>query len=290
MKRLGIFVDRRTLSSAEQLNALIRCRDVAEEMGHSAEFLFPVDIRKVPAMDALFIRARTDPLNVTYVASRMAEANGTPVIDDPDSIRICSDKVNMYSRLMQHRVPIPRTLFLSRHDLTLHRIRDIFGEIGSPLILKEPSTSFSLRVEKVHDPGEFLQVAKRFTRLSDWIVAQQFVESRYDWRVGVLDGELLYVCKYTIPDTTFKIQDSVNGHVVYCAVESIPAGQAPSQVIATGIQAARAVGTGLYGVDLKSSNGDCTVIEVNDNPSLEGGEDECYPEVYHKIICHLLER
>jgi glutathione synthase/RimK-type ligase-like ATP-grasp enzyme len=289
MSRLGIFVDRKTLSSAEQLHALIRCRDVAEEMGHSAEFLFPVDIRKIPVMDALFIRARTDPLNVTYVASRMAESNGIPVIDDPDSIRICSDKINMYSRLLQKGVPVPRTLFLSRTDLTLPRIREIFEAIGSPLILKEPSTSFSLRVEKVQDPGGFLQVAKRFFRMSDWIVVQQFVESRYDWRVGVLNGELLYACKYTIPDTTFKIQDSVNGHVVYCAVESIPADQAPAQVIATGIAAARAIGTGLYGVDLKSSNGDCTVIEVNDNPSLEGGEDDRYPDVYRTIIAHLLE-
>lgn len=290
MSRLGIFVDRKTLSSAEQLHALIRCRDVAEEMGHSAEFLFPVDIRKIALMDALFIRARTDPLNVTYVASRMAEANGIPVIDDPASIRICSDKINMYSRLIRSGVPIPRTLFLSRRDLSVSRIREIFEEIGSPIILKEPSTSFSLRVEKVQDPAEFLQVAKRFIRMSDWIVAQQFVESRYDWRVGVLNGALLYVCKYTIPDTTFKIQDLVDGHVVYCNVESIPADRAPPAVISTGIAAARAIGTGLYGVDLKSSNGDCTVIEVNDNPSLEGGEDELYPDVYHAIISHLLEQ
>ncbi|NYT21776.1 MAG: ATP-grasp domain-containing protein [Methanomicrobiales archaeon] len=290
MSRLGIFVDRKTLSSAEQLHALIRCRDVAEEMGHSTEFLFPVDIRKIPMMDALFIRARTDPLNVTYVASRMAEANGIPVIDDPASIRICSDKINMYSRLMQSGVPIPRTLFLSRSNLTLPRIREIFEEIGSPIILKEPSTSFSLRVEKVQDPDEFLQVAKRFIRMSDWIVVQQFIESRFDWRVGVLNGELLYVCKYTIPDTTFKIQDLVDGHLVYCRVESIPAEQAPGPVTAAGIAAASAIGNGLYGVDLKSSNGDCTVIEVNDNPSLEGGEDDLYPDVYRAIISHLLEK
>ena len=83
MSRLGIFVDRRTLSNSDQLNALIRCRDVAEEMGHDAEFLFPVDIAKIPRMDALFIRARTDPMNITYVASRTAELHGIPVIDDP---------------------------------------------------------------------------------------------------------------------------------------------------------------------------------------------------------------
>ena len=73
MSRLGIFVDRKTLSNSEQLNALIRCRDVAEKMGHDVDFIFPVDINKIPKMDALFIRARTDPMNVTYVAARMAE-------------------------------------------------------------------------------------------------------------------------------------------------------------------------------------------------------------------------
>ena len=97
MSRLGIFVDRKTLSNAEQLNALIHCRDVAEGLGHDAEFLFPVDINKIPKMDALFIRARTDPMNITYVAARMAEFHGIPVIDDANSIQICGDKINMYS-------------------------------------------------------------------------------------------------------------------------------------------------------------------------------------------------
>ena len=288
MSRLGIFVDRKTLSNAEQLHALIRCRDTAESLGHAAEFLFPADIRKVPRMDALFIRARTDPLNVTYVAARIAQSHGIPVIDDPDSIRICSDKVNMYAHLQRSGVRIPATLFFSKREINPGRVREIFAELGAPLILKEPSTSFSLRVEKVADPAAFLRVARRFIRMSDWIVAQQFIESRFDWRVGVLDGELLYVCKYTIPETGFKIQDQVNGHTVYCDVKSIPAQEAPAQVIELGIDAARAIGDGLYGVDLKTSNGDCCVIEVNDNPSLEGGEDQCYPAVYERIITHLL--
>ncbi len=95
MSRLGVFVDRKTLANAGQLNALIRCRDVAEGMGHAVDFIFPVDIQKIRRMDALFIRARTDPMNVTYVAAKMAEFCGIPVIDDPCSIQICGDKVNM---------------------------------------------------------------------------------------------------------------------------------------------------------------------------------------------------
>jgi len=287
MSRLGIFVDRKTLSNSEQLNALIRCRDVAEGMGHGVDFIFPVDIQKIRKMDALFIRARTDPMNVTYVAAKMAEFYGIPVIDDPRSIQICCDKVNMYSQLIRKGISLPRTEFLSKNDLTVERAAALFARLGSPLVLKEPSTSFSLRVEKVQNVAEFFKVARRFIRLSDWIVVQQFIESRYDWRVGVLNGRLLYACKYIIPSVTFKIQASVNGHLVYCGVESIPCEKIPRHVIQLGIEAAQAIGSGLYGVDIKNNNGDAYVIEVNDNPSLESGEDQYYPDVYEKIVTHL---
>ena len=67
-----------------------------------------------------------------------------------------------------------------------------------------------------------MHIGNRFTHMSDWIVAQEFIRSRYDWRIGVLDGQLLYACKYIIPPETFKIQASVNGHLVYCQTESVP--------------------------------------------------------------------
>lgn len=287
MSRLGIFVDRKTLANAEQLGALIRCRDVAEGMGNDVDFLFPVDINKIPKEDALFIRARTDPLNVTFVAARMAAFHNIPVIDDPQSIRICSDKINMYSHLIRAGVALPKTVFLAKQDLTVECVTRLFDELGSPLILKEPSTSFSLRVERVNDIAGFFRVARRFIRLSDWIVVQQYIESKYDWRVGVLDGKLLYACKYTIPSVTFKIQASVNGHIVYCGVESVPEEEVPPHVLKLGIEAANAIGHGLYGVDIKNTNGDAYVIEVNDNPSIESGEDDCYPRVFEQIVEHL---
>jgi glutathione synthase/RimK-type ligase-like ATP-grasp enzyme len=217
----------------------------------------------------------------------MASFHGIPVLDDPRSIQVCSDKVNMYSHLIRKDISMPKTVFLSKNNLTVGQVTGLFDELGSPLIVKEPSTSFSLRVEKVNDIAEFFRVARRFIKLSDWIVVQQFIESRYDWRVGVLDGQLLYACKYTIPSDTFKIQASVNGHLVYCGVESVSPDKVPPHVISLGIDAANAIGKGLYGVDIKNNNGDAYVIEVNDNPSIESGEDDCYPCVFEQIVDHL---
>lgn len=257
-------------------------------MGHTVEFIFPVDIKKIPKLDALFIRANTDPMNTTYVAAKMASLYGIPVIDDPESIRVCADKINMYMHLMKKDISMPRTKFFSKKELDEALAGDIFEELGTPLVLKEPSTSFSARVEKVSSPDELLKIAKRFFKLSDWIVVQEYIESRFDWRVGVINGELLYACRYIIPSETFKIQASVNGHIVYCDVESVPVDQVPPEVIDLGIAAGNAIGRGLYGVDIKESNGRLYVIEVNDNPSLEGGEDIHYPDMFRKIVSYLM--
>ena len=288
MGRLGVFVDRQTLGSSEQLTALIKLRDSAEAMGHTVYFIFPVEIAKIDTIDGLFIRSQTDPMNISFVAAKIAELRGIPVIDDPTSIQICSDKVNMYLHLMKEGVRIPETVFVRKGELTEHRAGELFRELGSPLILKEPSTSFSLRVEKVDSVPEFLKTAKRYIKLSDWVVAQKFIESDFDWRVGVLDGEPLYACQYIIPEETFKIQATVNGHVVYCAVKSVPLDQVPAPILGIAVQAARAIGGGFYGIDIKDQDGTPFVIEVNDNPSLEAGEDEHSPGLYTKIITHLL--
>jgi glutathione synthase/RimK-type ligase-like ATP-grasp enzyme len=288
LSKLGIFVNRQTLSSSEQLTAVVKCRDVAESMGHTAEFIFPVDMKKIPKLDALFIRANTDPMNTTYVAARIAQMYGIPVIDDPSSIQICADKINMYMHLMKNNVSMPRTKFLKKKELDEGLAEELFEELGTPLVLKEPSTSFSARVEKVSTIDEMLKIARRFFKLSDWIVVQEYIESRFDWRVGVINGQLLYACRYIIPSETFKIQASVNGHIVYCDVESVPADQVPPEVIELGRQAGNAIGNGLYGVDIKESNGKLYVIEVNDNPSLEGGEDAHYPDMFQKIISYLM--
>jgi glutathione synthase/RimK-type ligase-like ATP-grasp enzyme len=269
-------------------NALRQLRDAAEAMGHTVYFIFPTEIAKIGGVDALFIRSRTDPMNISFVAARMAEERGIPVIDDPASIRVCSDKVNMYLHLMREGVRIPETVFVRKGELTEKTSGEIFRRLGSPLVLKEPSTSFSLRVEKVHSVPEFLKTGRRFIKLSDWIVAQRFIESNFDWRVGVLAGEPLYACQYIIPQETFKIQATVNGHLVYCAVRGHPLDRVPGPVLEAAVRAARAIGGGLYGVDIKDRDGTPFVIEVNDNPSLEGGEDEHSPELYRRILGHLL--
>ena len=50
--------------------------------------------------------------------------------------------------------------------------------------------------------------------------------------------------------------------------------QAPREVIDIAVRAARPIGEGFYGVDLKQTDNGIVVMEVNDNPNLEHGIED----------------
>ncbi len=290
MANIACFVERYTVSRAEELTALANFKMAARDMGHNFDYIFRSDIGKIPNYDALFIRSLTDPLNAAYVASRMAELYGLRVIDDPDSIIICCDKINMYMHLLNRKVTIPETRFLGKDEMNRKMIESLYEELGSPLILKAPHTSFSMHVDKVTTTHQFEEVAKKYFRRSAEIVVQQFVPSSFDWRVTTLNGEVLFVCKYVMPTNSWKIQRTENGHIIWAKIEAVEMEKADPKLIEIGLEASKAIGEGLYGVDIKQIDGEYVVIEVNDNPNIDaGGEDAKNPEVYGRIVQYLAE-
>jgi len=236
--QLGIYVERYTISSSDEMNALTRLIQEARKLGHRADFLFRPDMYKIPQYDAIYIRALTDPLNSAYVAARTAEMHGVRVVDDPDSIRICCDKVNMYRHVIAGGVAIPDTRIVERHEMTLALGERLLRDLGTPVILKAPNSSFSMYVEKAATPAEIVAVGKRFLRRADRIIAQRFVQSSFDWRVGVMGGEPLYVCQYVIPKKRWKILTyTPEGKAVYGAVKGIPLAEAPVALLDTAVRA-----------------------------------------------------
>ncbi|MFH1688262.1 MAG: RimK family alpha-L-glutamate ligase [bacterium] len=291
MGQLGIYVERYTISNSDEMNALMRLSQVARKLGHRVDFLFRSDMYKIPEYDAIYIRALTDPLNSAYVAARTAEMHGVRVIDDPDSIRICCDKVNMYHCLLRNSVPIPQTRIVDRKDIGPALARQLIGELGNPVVVKAPNSSFSMYVERASTVEEFLLIARRFLRRADRIVVQQFIQSSFDWRVGVLNGEPLYVCQYVIPKKRWKIlTHTPDGRTIYGPVKSVPLEKASGELIELAVKAANAIGRGLYGVDLKQTETGYLVIEVNDNPTINAGdEDQANGGLYECLIHFLLQ-
>lgn len=287
MAKIAVFIERYTIRNSVELAALSNYREVAFERGHRLDFLFRNELKYLHNYDAVFIRALTDPLNTSYVVSRLAQMMGIKVIDDPESIRICCDKVNMYRHLMKNGIPMPQTVFVDADEICREKAGELFTSLGSPLVLKAPNTSFSHYVEKVSSVEGFLQVGKRFLRRADRIVVQQYVTSTFDWRVLILDGKILSVVKYIFAPNTWRLKDrSEDGGKL--KVQGIPREKADPALLQIALAAAGAIGKGLYGVDIKETTEGYLVIEVNDNPNIDAGdEDQGNPGIYQEIIQYL---
>ncbi len=289
MARLAIFTERYTIRRATELTALTNFRMAAAKLGHDCDFLFRSELMSIPRYDGLLIRALTDPLNTSYVAARLGEVHGLRVIDEPDSILVCCDKVNMYQHLMRADIPMPDTCFLMDEEVTEEQAHEMFEEFGTPLVLKAPNSSFSAYVEKVHDPASFVKVGKRFLRRADRLVVQQYLPSSFDWRVNILDGKVLTVVKYVMAKGAWRIHDKDDaGRPNICEVFGVERNQVNPALIDIALKAGAAIGRSLYGVDVKEFDDGFMVIEVNDNPNIDAGEeDKGNPEVYRNVIRHL---
>jgi glutathione synthase/RimK-type ligase-like ATP-grasp enzyme len=124
------------------------------------------------------------------------------------------------------------------------------------------------------------------------LVAQEFLQSDFDWRIGVLSGRCLYACKYFMARGHWQIQVSSGSTRRYGRHETLPLEQVPEGVLSLALRACALVGEGLYGVDIKEVDGKFFIIEINDNPSIEAGCEDAIAgeELYLSIARCLVER
>jgi glutathione synthase/RimK-type ligase-like ATP-grasp enzyme len=287
MAKLAVFTERYTIRDSAELTALTNFRIAAFDLGHQLDFLFKSELKYLSRYDAVFIRALTDPLNTSYVVARMAEMRGMRVLDHSESIRICCDKINMYSRLLAKKVPMPDTTFLNDNEVTEANAAELFESMGVPLVLKAPNSSFSAYVDKATTADDFVKIGKRFLRRADRIVVQQYLPSDFDWRVITLDGTALAVLKYLFVQDKWKLMDR-GSDGEWARVIGIPMSEANPRLLETALAAANATGKSLYGIDIKEVDGQFFVIEVNDNPTIAAGEeDQADPAIYQTIVRYL---
>jgi glutathione synthase/RimK-type ligase-like ATP-grasp enzyme len=289
---IACFVESYNFSDSEEARALERFKEAAISRGHSFEFITKRSLQRIPLYDALFIRATTDPSYTAYIASKIAWENGLRVLDNPHSIEVCGNKIHMYKLLERAGVNFIPTLYLVKEELHQKAVDGVFEKLGRPVVLKAPYTSFSRYVEKTASEAGFRRICKRFFRRSDVIVAQKFMPTSFDWRVGVLGNEIIYLCKYTIPSGRWKHGTKIRGsnRIVWGGTKTLFREEAPAALKELALSACKAIGDGLFGVDLKEIDGGFTVVEVNDNPSIYAKyEDRKNPDVYRKIIDYLTE-
>ncbi len=286
--KIACFVEAYNFRDRSERDALWKFKSAAESMGHIFKFIYKDDIPSISSYDALFIRATTDPSSCAYIVSRLAEQSGIKVIDDPHSIRICSNKVILHDLFQKNNIPSPKSM-LFYGDYSKEALEIIFRTLGFPLIIKTPYTRFSSHVEKASNETEFIGTSKHLLRKASVLVIQEYIQSDFDWRVGMLRNEVLYLCKYCIPQGGWKIKSKINGRNVWGKTVPVPRESISPELMDISITLSKCVGDGLYGLDIKETESGFKVIEINDNPSIYAGyEDAANNDIYEKIITVLV--
>jgi glutathione synthase/RimK-type ligase-like ATP-grasp enzyme len=269
--------------------ALNRFEKAADSLRFSVERINREDFSRLGEFDALFIRETTSVHHHTYRFARKAEAEGLVVIDDPDSILKCTNKVFLAELLERNRVLTPKTVIVHRDNA-----RQLKNILGFPIILKKPDSSFSQGVIKVDSEQDLKAAAAKMLDRSELIIAQEFLNTPFDWRVGIFDRQPLFVCKYFMAKKHWQIiKRDVNGIKTEDGdSETIPVEHAPSGLIKTALRAANLIGDGFYGVDIKQDGKKYYIIEVNDNPSVDSGVEDAVlkDELYLRIMRVILRR
>jgi glutathione synthase/RimK-type ligase-like ATP-grasp enzyme len=280
---LAILVNPNEKEPPSGKKALQRFQEEAEKQGLYSELITKNDYSRILEFDALFIRETTSVNHHTYRFARRAQSEGMAVIDDPDSILKCANKVYLAELLSLNKIDTPKTIIV--HADNKHNVP---ADLGFPIVLKLPDSSFSQGVSQAANTEEYLDKINTMLQISDLVIAQEFMPTPYDWRIGVLEGKVLFACKYFMAKNHWQIYnwDSKIKKDHFGDFETLDPSEVPPSVIDTSLKATSLIGRGLYGVDLKEIDGRVVVIEINDNPNIDEGIEDQFAgnTIYEKVI------
>ena len=272
--------------------ALQKFVKAGKALGVAVELIQRKDYSRLAEYDALFIRDTTRINHYTYRFAKKAESEDMVVIDDPNSILRCTNKVYLAELLRANRIPAPKTHILHK-DAHKKMLAVLEREIDYPIVLKVPDGSFSLGVYKAESRTELEEISQRLFKDSELILAQEYLYTDFDWRIGILNRTPIFVCQYFMSKKHWQIVNhGPGGRFTEGAFKAWRVGDAPSEVVSAALNAANLIGDGLYGVDVKQNADGVYVIEVNDNPNLEAGVEDTYlkDELYSLIIRDFVRR
>jgi glutathione synthase/RimK-type ligase-like ATP-grasp enzyme len=282
--KLGILYERTERFSPSNQQAIGNFIEAGIKHGMHVEILSRHDIYRLPEFKVLFIRDTTHERNYTNAFALFAKALNMSCIDDCESIRKCNNKILMHKIFKKHKIPTPET-FCPKSINIQH-----YSKFKKPFVIKEHDSSFSRGIHKVSNVNELQKILWEIKNKN--LVMQEYVPTKFDWRIGIFRGEAIFACKYFMSKDDWRIikYDRIDVYKYNEGEhETIPVEHVKKNIIELAEAAAKLFGNGLYGVDIKIVKGKPLVIEVNDNPNIDAGiEDQILGQkLYEKIIVNL---
>jgi glutathione synthase/RimK-type ligase-like ATP-grasp enzyme len=265
--------------------------EAGRELGIEVDMIGRNDFARLAEYDGLFIRQTTALNDHTYRFAHRAEREGMVVIDDPVSILRCTNKIYLHDLLTARKLPTPRTETLLRDDPK--KLAALPELLGLPIVLKIPDGSFSRGIVKAASVEELRAAAEQLFQHTALLLAQEYMYTEFDWRIGILNNQALYACQYFMSRGHWQIYNhAAKGAARSGDFRTLPVREAPPEVIRLALKATAPIGDGLYGVDIKASDKRLAVIEVNDNPNIDAGIEDAYlgEDLYRRVMQEFLRR
>ncbi|MFY0606113.1 MAG: RimK family protein [Cyclobacteriaceae bacterium] len=291
MYDLAILVNPDEVTPPSNTKAIQNFVKAGEKVGFNVDLITRNDFAKLIQYDALFIRETTNVNHYTFKFAKKAAAEGLVVMDDPESILRCTNKVYLSELLRAHDIPTPKFYIIKKEKI---------GKIDTsayeyPIILKQPDGAFSKGVKKARNEMELLAILKDFFQTSELVIGQEFIPTDFDWRVGVLNGKPLFVCRYFMASGHWQIVNWKKGDGTIPEEgesDTIAIEEAPKGLVQLAVKATSLIGKGLYGVDIKQRGNKFFVIEINDNPNLDEGVEDIVlkQQLYVNIMQEFMNR
>lgn len=188
------------------------------------------------------------------------------------------DKLRSFQILARSGIGLPKTVFTNYSK----NIDEILREIDSfPLIIKLLEGTQGLGVVLAENKNAATSVIEAFHGLKARIIVQEFIKEAggADIRALVVDGQVVGAMKRQAKEGEFRSNLHRGGTAELVKLTAKERKMA--------IDAAKALGLGVAGVDLLRSNRGPLVMEVNSSPGLQGIENATGINIAGKIISYL---
>lgn len=278
------------LSTNPKLYSTRRLVEAAEERGHTVEVINHTQAyvviesgdpkvyygdHAIENVDAIIPRIGA---SVTfYGSSIIRQFEMQKVFTTTSSLALVRsrDKLRATQILSRHGIGIPKTAFAKKPNNVEYLIKQVGG---TPLIVKLLEGTQGLGVVLAETKKAAKSVIEAFYGLSANILVQEFIAEAggADVRTIVIDGKVVAAFKRQGKEGEFRsnLHRGGSGELI----------KLTRQEKAAAVNAAKALGLAIAGVDMLQSSRGPLILEVNSSPGLEGVERATKVDVASKVI------
>jgi ribosomal protein S6--L-glutamate ligase len=217
----------------------------------------------LPQYDAIIPRIGSSITFYGTAVVRQFEMMGTFSINESIAISRSRDKLRSLQLLSRKGIGLPRTGFANKPD----NIQDVIKNVGgAPVVIKllEGTQGIGVVLAETNKAAE--SVIEAFMGLKANILVQEFIKEAggADIRCFVIGNRVVAAMKRQAEEGEFRSNLHRGGSAQLVRLTR--------EERLTAINAAKAMGLNLCGVDILQSNHGPVVMEVNSSPGLEGIE------------------